>query len=71
MEVSDYPVRFSVDYPDRDLNRVTHGISHLRGDPDRDRLRRDRRRGGGGAAAPAYGPFAAAGTGLLVHPDRC
>ena len=23
MEVSDYPVRFSVDYPDRDLNRVS------------------------------------------------
>ena len=23
----DYPVQFSVDYPDRDLNRVTHAPS--------------------------------------------
>ena len=35
-----YPVQFDVDYPDRELNRLEHGLPDLRGDPDPDRAPR-------------------------------
>ena len=31
-----YPVQYAVDYPDRDLNRVSTALPHLHGDPDPD-----------------------------------
>ena len=40
---SSYPVQFDVDYPDRELNRLEHGLPDLRGDSDPDPRRDDRR----------------------------
>ena len=38
----DYPVRFSVEYPDRELNRLATTVSADRRDPDPDRRRQHR-----------------------------
>ena len=34
-----YPLTYSVDYPDRELNRLTTFFRLVHGDPDRDRAR--------------------------------
>ena len=66
----EHPVRFSVDYPDRDLNRADHRLSDLHRDPDRDRARDDRRlqRAAGDERRRAQPTVAIGGTGLLFLP---
>lgn len=43
--VAQYPLRLSIDYPDRDLNRLTTFFRDHRGDPDHHRARLRVRRG--------------------------
>ena len=67
MEVSDYPVTFSVDYPDRDLDRVSTGLRIFFVIPILIVLATI----GGGGTGSGDGYFyglAAAGTGLLFIP---
>ena len=65
-EMNEYPVKFAVDYPERELNRLTSVLPDLHRHPDRDRaqrdhrlfehLRRRRRHDGDGRRSAASGP---------------
>ena len=68
MEVSDYPVTFSVDYPDRELNRVTTAFRIFTVIPIAIILTAIGGGGGFGGSGSEYWSFAAAGTGLIVIP---
>ena len=69
MEVSDYPVRFSVDYPDRDLNRVSTAFRIFAVIPIAIVFSLIGGGGGfGGDASSNYWGIAAAGTGIIFLP---
>ena len=66
MPDGDYPVQFSVDYPDRPLNRLDHVLPDLHGDPDPDPARDHR--GRHRELRFRHRVVAAAGSGLLFIP---
>jgi hypothetical protein len=68
MEVSDYPVRFSVDYPDRELNRVSTAFRIFAVIPIAIIFAALGGGGGAGGGEDYYYSFAAAGTGILFIP---
>ena len=65
MDGPTYPVMFSVDYPDRELDRVTTFLPHLRDHSYRHRARHRRRRDLAVVLRPR-GTAAAAGAGGLL-----